>query len=300
MSTISLPKNIQVVEVGPRDGFQNVTKWIPTEKKIEIIEQTILAGLKKIEVTSFVHPKAVPQMKDAKEVVETLREKHKDKLIISALVPNLFGAKNAFEAGVDEITYVISASEKHNMANVNKLPSESVDDLKLILKRFPDLKIKLAVATAFSCPFAGRTPVEKVLYLVDSVLEVSIEAIICLADTIGAANPLQTDELISRFRECFGEVELSLHLHDTQGMGLANTIVAMQRGINTFETSFGGLGGCPFAPGASGNIATEDLVNMAHQMGIETGIDMNALIEAVTLIKGNVEAPLASHISSIN
>lgn len=296
---MDFPKRVGIVEVGPRDGFQSIEKWIPTELKLKIIETLIGANFKKIEVTSFVSPKAIPQMRDAKEIMETLLRKYQKRdVVFNALVPNLFGARAAYEAGADEITYVISASQTHNKANVKRSREESFLELKEIKKQFPSLKIKFAIATVFGCPFDGNIPIKEIKWMIENGLHVKVDEI-CLADTIGIANPLQMNEILKQVKSSFIDVDFSLHIHDTRGMGLANVVVAMQNGITKFESAIGGLGGCPFAPGAAGNIASEDLVNMLHSMGIETGVNLEALRDLTKLIKEEIKPVLTSHMAYV-
>lgn len=297
---MDFPHSIDIVEVGPRDGFQSISQWIPTKLKLQIIETLMKANFKKIEVTSFVSPKAIPQMKDAKEIMTSLLEKHKNKdVVFNALVPNLFGAKAAFEAGVDEITYVISASKSHNKANVRRSREDSFAELKEIKNQCPNLKIKFALATVFGCPFEGEVSLKEIKQMIETALHVKVDEI-CLADTIGIANPLQTMKILKEVKSSFKDVDFSLHLHDTRGMGLANVIVAMQNGITKFESAIGGLGGCPFAPGAAGNIASEDLVNMLHSMGIKTGVNLEILKDLTHLIKKEIKPILSSHLAYLS
>jgi len=292
-------KKIEIVEVGPRDGFQSISDWIPTQLKLKIIDGLIAANFKKIEVTSFVSPKAIAQMKDAKEIMSNLLHRYKKRnVVFNALVPNLFGAKAAYEAGVDEITYVISASEAHNKANVKRTREESFEELIEIKKQFPTLKIKFAIATVFGCPYDGDVEIKEIKWMIEKGLHVKVDEI-CLADTIGVANPLQMKEVLSEVKGSFPGVDFSLHIHDTRGMGLANVVVAMQEGITKFESAVGGLGGCPFAPGAAGNIASEDLVNMLHSMGIQTDIDLNELRDLTELIKSKIKPVLTSHMAYV-
>lgn len=290
---MSLPASIKIVEVGPRDGFQNISEWIPTDLKLHVINLLLEAGITKLEVCSFVHPKAVPQMKDAAEIVAALLKKKTNRDMI-ALVPNLTGAKNAWESGIKAVTYVISASERHNLENVRREITASFADLMLIKDQLPDLKIKLDIATAFGCPFEGKVPVTKVLRMIEAGLESEVNEI-CLCDTIGIANPKQMNDLLSAVRKAYPDEYLSLHLHDTRGMGLANTLAALEYGITEFETAVGGLGGCPFAPGAAGNIATEDLVNMMENMGIKTGINLDKLLKAAVIVKERINPDLTGH-----
>lgn len=294
---MKLPQTVKIVEVGPRDGFQSINKWIPTDLKLEIISGLISANLNRLEVTSFVHPKAIPQMQDAVEVVHRVLEGYKG-LELIALVPNFTGARVAWEAGIREITYVISASEKHNMENVRRTKAESFADLRNIREQLPELTIKLDIATAFGCPFLGQVPVEQVLQMVEDSLELGIDNV-CLCDTIGIANPVQTGYLLEKVVTGYQGAKLSVHFHDTRGMGLANTLVALENGITTFESAVGGLGGCPFAPGAAGNIATEDLVNMLEQMGIDTGVDLPVLLQTAKTVKAKIVHELSGHLVSM-
>lgn len=294
---MNLPKSIEILEVGPRDGFQSLKEWIPTDLKLNIIDGLVQSNFKKIEITSFVHPKAIPQMKDAHDIVKYSLENYKD-TIIYALVPNLRGAKNAYDAGIKNITYVISVSEAHNKANVNRTVDESFEELFNLKKELPELKIKLDLATVFGCPFLGYIPYQKVKYAINKGLEAKVDEI-CLCDTIGIANPLQMSDLLEKINQDFEDVHFSMHLHDTRGMGLANTLVAMDFGITEFETSVGGLGGCPFAPGAAGNISSEDLVFMLESMNIKTGINLDQLLTTVVTIKEKVKNDLTGHLSYV-
>lgn len=290
---MNLPEKVLIVEVGPRDGFQNIANWIPTEVKLEIIEGLMDANITRMEATSFVHPKAIPQMQDAAKIVTGLLAR-KANLELIALVPNLTGASAAHQAGVETITYVISASEGHNMENVRRTIADSFLDLSLIKSKIPQLKIKLDIATAFGCPFLGEVPVEQVLWMIEQGLANGVDEI-CLCDTIGIANPRQMETLLTSVKKAYPDQELSLHLHDTRGMGLANTLVALEHGINIFETALGGLGGCPFAPGAAGNIATEDLVFMLEEMGIKTGLNLPVLLKTAAIVKDKINPNLTGH-----
>ena len=292
-----LPISATIIEVGPRDGFQSIKEWIPTELKLQIIERLIEADFKKIEITSFVSPKAIAQMKDAKAIVATLLEKYPDKLErFHALVPNLYGAKAAYEAGLREITYVISTSVAHNQANVRRTREASFDELKTIKKQYPDMKVKFAIATVFGCPYEGDIAIDEVKWMVYNGLDAGVDSF-CLADTIGIANPLQIEEVLVELKRTFPAIDFSLHLHDTRGMGLANVAAALQQGVTEFEAAVGGLGGCPFAPGAAGNIASEDLVNMLEKMGIDTGINLDTLLEIIPIIKNEIKENLTSHLA---
>ena len=294
---MKLPKSIEILEVGPRDGFQNIKEWIPTELKLDVIEGLIQSNFKKIELTSFVHPRAIPQMKDAHDIVKFALEKYKDSTIY-ALVPNLRGATDAFNAGIKNVTYVISVSESHNKANVNRTVDESFEELFNLKKELPGLNIKLDLATVFGCPFLGYIPYQKVKYAIEKGLMANVEKI-CLCDTIGIANPLQMSDLLEKINSDFPNIDFSMHLHDTRGMGLANTLVAIEKGITEFETSVGGLGGCPFAPGAAGNLASEDLVFMLESMNINTGINLDNLMTTVKIVREKIKSDLTGHLSFV-
>lgn len=293
--SLDLPQEVQLTEVGPRDGFQNIKEWIPTETKLEIIEQLIGCGYRRLEVTAFVHPKAVPQMADAAEILATLKRRHADVGLI-ALTPNLKGVNNALEAGADEITYIVSASERHNFENTGQSIEESLLGLGEVCRIKGGARVGLAIPTAYVCPWTGKVPPENVVRIIEYGLSAGVSEF-GLGDTIGAANPRHVTELFALLKAGFPEAGLTLHLHDTRGMGLANVLVAMQAGATRFETSIGGLGGCPFAPGASGNIATEDLVNMLDGLGISSGIDLGKMMKAVYRVRELLPVPVSSHMA---
>lgn len=293
-----LPARVEIIEVGPRDGFQNVKTIIPTAVKQEVVAAVIAAGVRTMEISSFVHPKAIPQMADAADIVRaTLAAPAAKGVRLFALVPNLTGAKKAYECGLREVTWVISVSEKHNLANINRTREQSLADLAAVLAELPDLKVRLAAATVFGCPFAGSVPAEDALSLVGSALALGVSSV-TLCDTIGVANPWQVHAICRQVLDVFPGVPLALHLHDTRGMGLANTLAGLEAGITTFETSIGGLGGCPFAPGAAGNTATEDTVNMLHAMGVATGIDLDKYLAAVGIVKEKIQPKLTGHMAN--
>lgn len=291
---------IKVVEVGPRDGLQNLKNWIPTEVKIKLIKDLVAAGINEMEMTSFVHPKAIPQMKDAEAVTKAVIGELNEKGIRTfALVPNLVGAKKAYECGLREITYVISASEKHNLANINRTVQQSLEGLADIRAELPDIQIRLDVATAFGCPFMGQVGEDLVINLIRSAEKIGINTI-TLCDTIGIANPKQVYELSRKVSKEFKNIPVGLHLHDTRGMGIANYLAAIEAGISIFETSIGGLGGCPFAPGAAGNTATEDLVNMLNEIGVETNIDLNALVSISKRLEEKLDMNFTGHMVHVS
>jgi len=297
---MDFPKSVEIVEVGPRDGFQSIKEWIPTELKLDIIDRLIESNFKKIEITSFVHPKAIPQMKDAKEITQKLIQKYKNTDVkFVALVPNLFGAKVAYELGLREVTYVISASEAHNRANVKRTPRESFDGLRELKNSFPDLKINLAVATVFGCPYEGDIEIKKVKWMIEEGLKTEVDNF-TLADTIGVANPKQMYRVLNELKKDFSDIDFSLHLHDTRGMGLANVLMALECGVRKFESALGGLGGCPFAPGAAGNISSEDLVNMLENMDIKTEINLEKLLDTVKIVREKIKPILTSHMAYVD
>lgn len=297
---MKFPDNADIVEVCPRDGFQIVKDFIKTEDKIEIIKGLIDAGVQHIEITSYVHPKWVPQMADASEVVQEIQKYAKDKKVqLIALVPNKYGALKAIQAGLDWITYVISASESHNMKNINRTIEQSFIELEEIAKNTDKTRIRLALATTFGCPFGEEVPVDRVIAMAQRGLELGVQKVL-LADTIGVANPVQVKSIVRRVREVVDVGILGVHLHDTRGMGLANTYVAASEGVSYFEAAAGGLGGCPFAPGAAGNIATEDMINMLHSMGIKTTLNQDKIMDVVKQIKKKVNAPVVSHMAMVH
>jgi len=292
----AMPARVIINEVGPRDGFQNVATFIPTSDKIAIIDSLIEAGLKNFELTSFVSPKAIPQLADSTEVCQTILEKYGDKITASALVPNLKGAQSAWNAGIREVACVISVSVAHNKANINRTHEESLAELAKIVESLPGMKVRVDLATAFACPFDGWIAIESVYALTEKIAQIGVKDIV-LADTIGVATPDRVSNLSAGIRQTFPALNFALHIHDTRGMGLANTLAGLTAGITVFETSIAGLGGCPFAPGAAGNTATEDLVNMLSGMYFDTGVTLDKLIASVQLVTEKVDAKTNSHMS---
>jgi len=294
---MELPKAVTVVEVGPRDGLQNEACFIPTEQKIELIERLSETGLKRIEITSFVHPKAIPQLQDSEEVVKRIQRK--PGIIYSTLVPNERGLERALASCVQEITLFVSASETHNQKNVKMSISESLKEFRSIAEKAlaNGIRMRGYVVTAFGCPYEGRVAPEKVEFVINEYQAIGVHEI-ALGDTTGMANPVQVSRMVERIKPRLGKTGLALHFHDTRGAGLANILAALQEGVTIFDGSIGGLGGCPYAPGASGNIATEDLVNMLEQMGIETGIDLQKLIDCARYAREIIQRDLPSHLLS--
>lgn len=290
-------KKVEIVEVGPRDGFQNLEVYIPVEEKIKIIEDLIESGIKHMQHTSFVSPKAIPQLRDASEITEILLEKYPD-FDFFPLVPNLYGARSAYELGIKKISYVVSLSASHNKANINRTHKESFDELKKIMEAYPELKICVDIATTFGCPFEGKFSTETVVDFIRKLVDMGIREM-TLADTIGVANPRQVREIVGAVKKEFPEVEFQVHIHDTRNMGMVNTLAAIESGITKVQSTLGGLGGCPFAPGASGNTATEDLVYMLNEMGYDTGVDIEKLLEAARYEKSIINGNFSGHLVNI-
>lgn len=295
------PNKIEIVEVCPRDGFQNVKDFIKTSHKVEIIKKLIDANFKRIEVTSFVSPKAIPQMADAAEVLREIRDYSKGKDIeLIALVPNQRGVETAVEAGVDQLNYVISVSELHNMANVKRTVADSMAQYKTLIEANGNsVDFKLGLATTFGCPFGEKIELNKIREMCSWAFGLGTKEIL-LADTVGLGNPKLVREVVSTLVNEFGPDKFIMHMHDTRGLALANILAAMEYGIYKIESAVGGLGGCPFAPGAAGNVATEDVIYMLHSMGIETGIDIEPIKQALKLIQLNINAKTVSHMSQLN
>ena len=288
-----MEKKIEIVEVGPRDGFQSVKEFIPTETKKKVIDMLVASGCKKIQATSFVSPKAIPQMADAAEIAEYVLRTYPD-VSFYALTPNARGVENAYNAGFREVSFVISVSPGHNMANVRCTPDESFEKLAQIRSSFPDMKIVLDAATTFGCPFDGTVSLEQVVSYLENARAIGIQYV-DLCDTIGIADPLQVQRTVETVLDKFPEMSFGIHIHDTRNMGIVNTFTAIQCGITRVSTTVGGMGGCPFAPGASGNTSTEDLVFMLEKMGFDTGIDFDRLLETARFLKDNVPANYSGH-----
>jgi hydroxymethylglutaryl-CoA lyase len=296
-------RTVQLVEVGPRDGFQSIKTFIPTEKKIDLVKTLLAAGIRRMEVTSFVSPKAIPQMADAREVVAAVKAERVEGLQLTALVPNAFGARAALEMELDAVNFVLSVSETHNRENVRRTVDESFAELAKIAEEYAAAekapRILLSLATTFGCPFEGPQPVSRVADMVHRATDLGVTRII-FADTIGVADPLQMETFWEDILPVLPEdLELSLHLHDTRGLGLANVYAALRFPVHSLEASFGGFGGCPFAPGAAGNIATEDLVNMLERMGISTGVDVETLSRAALELARFAPEAFNSHMARV-
>ncbi len=273
-----LPSRISIREVGPRDGLQNEDP-VPTAAKIELIDRLSGTGVGRIEAVSFVRPEAIPQMADAEQVWRGIARS--PSVRYSALVPNLRGTSLALAAGVTEIEAVVSASDTHNRKNVNRGTGQSLDDIAAIIDSAhrSGASVQVIVSTAWGCPYEGDVPVERVLWAAGRAIADGADSI-SFGDTTGMATPGRVSALVGAFRSAHPEMPLNLHFHNTRGAGLANVLTALQLGVTDFDASVGGLGGCPYAPGATGNIATEELIYLTEDMGIATGIDLAAMIEA--------------------
>jgi hydroxymethylglutaryl-CoA lyase len=290
---LRLPDKVRIVEVSPRDGLQNEKAIVPTEDKIALIDALSETGLSHIEVSSFVNPQWIPPLADAQEVFRGIRRK--PGIVYSALVPNLRGYERALEAGIDEAVIFMSSSETHNRKNINKDIASTLPVLREVAERaLTDGKtVRAYVSTVFGCPYEGPVDSRRVLEIVQQLLDMGVREI-SLGDTVGLANPLQVGEMVERVAERFDLARFALHFHDTRGTALANVLAGLLAGITTFDSSLGGLGGCPYAPGATGNVATEDVVYMLEEMGISTGVDLNRIVEASRFMQGVLGRELPS------
>ena len=266
--------HVDIIEVGPRDGFQNLCSYLPAERKIYYIDQLIATGIKHLQITSFVSPKAIPQMQDATTVAKTIVERHPD-LDLFALVPNFRGAQNAHEAGLKKVNTVISLSRSHNMANVRKTHDQSFEELHKIIEQLSDMEVVLDVATAFGCPFEGKQrSAQAVVDFCGRAYDMGVRTF-NLCDTVGQSDPAQVASFTHAMKKAFPDARLELHIHDTRGMGIVCSLEGWKAGADGIQST---LGGCPFAPGASGNTATEDLVFMFEEMGVQTGISFDKIL----------------------
>ncbi|MCW2960512.1 MAG: hmgL [Thermoleophilia bacterium] len=292
----SLPERIEIIEVGPRDGLQNEQVSVPTAVKVELIERLAAAGLSTVEATSFVSPKAVPQLADAAEVMEALTRR--DGVRYPVLTPNLRGYEAARAAGADSVAVFAAASETFSQRNINASIAESIERFRPLVERAADdgVHVRGYVSTAWGCPFEGEIAPEAVADVVARLADLGIVDM-SIGDTIGVAVPGEIEPVIAPLLDFDSDVRIALHLHDTRGMGIANALEGLLLGVTTFDTSVAGLGGCPFAPGATGNLATEDLVWFAHRHGIETGIDLEVLVETAQWISSTIDRPISGHIA---
>src|SRR6187549_108527 len=293
-----LPERVRIREVGPRDGFQNEPETIATADKVRLIDMLSASGLERMEVTSFVRADVIPQLSDAEEVLRGVQRR--DGVAFSVLVPNERGLERALalRERFDEISVFLSASETHNRENVNRSVEESLAGLErtLATAREADLRCEGVISVSFGCPYEGEVPPERVFEIGERLAAAGC-AEVGFGDTTGMANPRQVHEFFAAARERLGgEVELTAHFHNTRGQGLANLLAALEQGIDSFESSFGELGGCPVPPGSTGNVSTEDVVSMLHEMGVATGVDLPLLIDASRAAQEVLGLPLGAHV----
>lgn len=289
------PGEVSIYEVSPRDGLQNEAVTVPTTRKVRLIEALVAAGLRRVEATSFVSPRWVPQLADADEVIGLLPRVAG--VTFSALCPNAKGLERALAAGLPEIAVFISASETHNQKNVNKTVDETLAAFREVIGPAVEagLRVRGYISTLWGCPYEGAVPVEAGLRIARELLAQGCYEL-SLGDTIGVGTPRQTQDVLRAFLAEIPARQLAMHMHDTRGTALANIVVGLELGITTFDASVGGLGGCPYAPGAAGNVATEDLVYTLDGMGIRTGIDLDKLWEAGQVAKAVVGHELAGKV----
>ncbi len=292
---MNLPNSVEVVEVGMRDGLQMESVFIDTETKADLINSLMNAGVLHLEATSFVSPRAVPQLADASELLSKLQRRPGS--TISVLAPNIKGVERAIAAAADEVVVFVSSTESHNQKNLNRSIARSLDDIAAISDYLEDKNIakKGAIACAFGCPFEGELPPQAINNIAAHYYRLGFRAL-TLGDTTGMATPRLVTQTVSELRAAFPDMKLSLHFHNTRGLGLVNVMAGLYAGVDSFESSIGGLGGCPFAPGASGNISTEDLVYLLDEMGIHTGIKLEPLIEVAQRMESILGRSLAGQV----
>jgi hydroxymethylglutaryl-CoA lyase len=294
---IDLPSSAKIREVGPRDGFQNEPETISTADKVALIDLLSATGLRRIEVTSFVRPDVIPQLSDAAEVLAAVQRR--EGVAFSVLIPNERGLDRALEMRerFDEVSVFLSASETHNRRNVNRSVADSLAGLEPTLGRAGEagLRREGVIATSFGCPYEGEVPVERVFEIAERLAAAGCEEV-GFGDTTGMANPRQVHSFFAAARERLAGVELTAHFHNTRGQGLANVVAALEEGVESFESSFGELGGCPVPPGSTGNVSSEDVVSMLHEMGVATGVDLSRLIDASRAAQKVLGRPLGAHV----
>ncbi|AYA76914.1 hydroxymethylglutaryl-CoA lyase [Bacillus sp. Y1] len=290
--TIDLPKKVTIIEVGPRDGLQNVSVLIPTEAKLQYIDQLKKSGIKEMEITSFVSPKRVPQMHDAEEIVWHSLDPNTRTIV---LTPNRAGIQRARLSNCQEIALFVGVSNTFNQKNINRKTAQAMEELLPLIKKLKDqgVFVRACISTAFYCPFEGRVEEQETIQLCKQFVQAEVDEL-SVADTIGMAAPHESYSLFSKLTHLFSTTLITAHFHDTRGMALANIFAALQAGVTRFDSSAGGIGGCPFAPGASGNVATEDVVFMLERMGIQTGIQLTQLAQAIEIIAPYLPVPITS------
>jgi len=293
-----LPDKVVICEVGPRDGLQNEPANVPTVGKVRLVEALAEAGIRRMEATSFVSPKWIPNLADAEDLLARVRRR--TGVIYAALIPNLKGLERATAAKVDEVVIFLSASESHNRKNINKSIAQALDTYREVVARAKPtgFRVKAALSTCFGCPYEGDVDPGIVTRIAEDLMVMGVDEV-GISDTTGMANPRQVEAVVSRVAERIPPQKLSLHFHDTRGAGLANVLAGLQAGVTVYDGSVGGLGGCPYAKGATGNVATEDLVHMLHEMVVETGVDLPKLIECAKLAQELVCRPLDARVSKV-
>ena len=288
---------VKIIEVGPRDGLQNIKTFVPADKKILFIKKLAACGIKEIQIGSFVATRAIMQFKDIKEVANSVNSLRG--VVLSALIPNERGAEEANTCGIKKLIFFFSVSREHNYCNVRQSPQESLKELQRICRSYlpdPSITLRVDLATAFGCPFSGNITTAAVLRMVEKAAAYGIKEI-TLCDTVGFGNPRMVEEKFSACRLRFPHINFGAHFHNTRGLALANTLRAYEIGIRSFDSAVGGLGGCPYAPGSSGNVATEDMIFMFEEMGIKTGVDLKKLLDVCSFL--NKTLPQAKLVSSL-
>jgi len=293
---MKLPSKVTVVEVGPRDGFQNEKQFIPTEKKIQIINALSMTGLKNIQATSFVHPKAIPQLADAEEVMAKINRP--PGFSYRVLAPNLRGVRRAISFKPQKINLMMSVTESHNRANANRSVEESLKEFEALVSFILEAGIEPSggMACSLGCPFEGKVTIPQLARVIDRYIGMGIRSI-GISDTIGTANPKQVYDVCAALKDRYPDIHWTLHPHNTRDLALANILAGMEAGVTDFDSAIGGLGGCPYAPKATGNVSTEDLVNMLDEMGVETGVDLDALLKVTEMVREAIPHPLDSAVS---
>lgn len=289
---LKLPEKVEIIEVGPRDGLQNEKSFVPTEVKKEFIYALKNAGLKEMELTSFVSPKWVPQMGDAAEIVSDCLDSSTRNIV---LAPNKKGIERVYMTDCKAVAVFVGVSNTFNLKNINKTTEESLAELAPLIAELKakDYFVRACISTSFYCPYEGKVDEDAVLALCEEFVQAGVDEL-SVADTIGMAAPHESYSLFTKLKHSFPDLLLTAHFHDTRKLALANIFAALQAGITRFDTSAGGLGGCPFAPGAAGNAATEDVAYMLHRMGIDTGVDLDKLLQAIEIIKPHISRPIES------
>lgn len=289
--SLQFPERVTICEVASRDGFQSISAFIPTANKVKIIRALAQTGISSLEISSFVHPRAIPQLKDAEEVVRTVIDELEG-VDVRALVPNLRGIERAVGAGVKKVKTMLSATDSHSLSNANATVVDAQQKQTPIFDYAAanNIEVMGSISVAFGCPFEGVVPIERLVEIVGRYDSMGVREI-SLADTTGMAHPKQVYDTLAVLQEVFPHIAYSMHFHNTRGMALANTLAALEQGVTLYDSSIAGLGGCPYAPGATGNVATEDLAHMLTEMGIATGTNLNRLIEVAKEVRDLISVP---------